>query len=88
MDSMEKYAGKIEYRLICIIGRESGIGEIAESIKKIERLSRDNKRFADTFAGIDLAGNESAQSPAELRTAVMPFLENCVHVTNHAGETE
>jgi adenosine deaminase len=88
MDTMEKYADKIEYRLICIIGRESGIQEIEGSIQKIDTLLQENSRFAKKLAGIDLAGNEGRLQPMKLREAFMPFLEKCIHITIHAGETE
>lgn len=88
MDVFDRYKEQIEYRLIGIIGREADIYEIQESIKKIETLLSVNKRFAGALAGIDLAGNEGTAPPRALREYFMPFLEKCIRITIHAGETE
>jgi adenosine deaminase len=88
MDNFEKYGKLIEYRLICIVGRESGITEIQESIQKIVSLMDTNPRFLNKLAGIDLAGNEGNLRPVELREYFIPFMEKCIHITIHAGETE
>ncbi|GHT28355.1 hypothetical protein FACS18942_08700 [Planctomycetales bacterium] len=76
------------YRLIVIVGRQSGIEDIKDSIEEIVGLLKRNKRFAAKLVGIDLAGNESATSPEMLREHFMPFLERCIRITIHAGETE
>ena len=86
MDSLDKHS--INYRLICIIGREVEMMEIKDSIHKIEKLLKENRRFEEKLVGIDLAGDESTLEPRDLREAFMPFLERCIHVTIHAGETE
>jgi adenosine deaminase len=88
MDTMDKYKKVITYRLICIIGRESGIDDIYKSIDIINKLRISNPRFKEKLVGVDLAGNEERNSPKELRNSFMPFLENCIHITIHAGETE
>ena len=51
-------------------------------------LKRKNADFAARLAGIDLAGNEGDGKAADFRERFMPFLQNCIHVTIHAGETE
>jgi len=83
---------KIEYRLLCIIGRDAKHAEIKNSIKnsikKIENLRKTNERFLKKFAGIDLAGTEGACKPKDIRDDFMPFLEKCIPITIHAGETE
>jgi len=47
-----------------------------------------NGAFAEKLAGVDLAGTEGKLPPEKLRSVFMPFLERCVHLTIHAGETE
>ncbi|MDR0521902.1 MAG: hypothetical protein LBH00_08650 [Planctomycetaceae bacterium] len=76
------------YRLIVIVGRQSGLSDIKDSITQIVDLLKTNKKFADKLVGIDLAGNESAAKPEQLRELFMPFLEQCIRITIHAGETE
>jgi len=36
--------------------------------------------------GFDLAGNESACRPQEVRENLLPLMEKCLHITIHAGE--
>lgn len=85
--TMDEQKG-IEYQLICIIGRQSGHDEIEKSIHELLSLMKRNNLFKNKLAGIDLAGDESACSPKELREMFMPFLQECVHITIHAGETQ
>lgn len=87
MNSMDQFQNKIEYRLICIIGRQD-IKQINDSITELLSLINQNERFRERLAGIDLAGDESVNPPKELRDNFMPFLEECIHITIHAGETE
>ena len=77
-----------DYRIIVIIGREASLSEIKDSIDAIQKLSSANSRFSSRFAGVDLAGAESAAEPAKLRELFMDFLRDCIHITIHAGETE
>ncbi len=93
MDSLGRYSENFDYRLIWIMPRESRTGrcvkeEIKRSLDTITELLKTNERFRDKLVGIDLAGNEGAASPADLRESFMPVLEQCIHVTIHAGETE
>jgi adenosine deaminase len=86
MDVMD--GSGIEYRIICILGRNSSIDRIQESVKSIQQLRETNPRFKKKLAGVDLAGTEGTQNPAALRDCFMPFLRDCVSITIHAGETE
>jgi adenosine deaminase len=88
MDAMDKFSDKIMYNIICIVGRQSGHEEIEQSISEIINLLDNNEHFANKLVGIDLAGNESSNSPKQLRELFMPFLKRCIHITIHAGETE
>lgn len=87
INTMNNYTN-IEYRIICIIGREAGMDSIKNNINQIIDLQDKNKKFKEKFAGIDLAGNESKGTPSALRESFMCFLENCISITIHAGETE
>ena len=86
--TLDAYKEKLEYRLIYIIGRQASFEEIKNSIEIIDQLFIDNPDAAKKIAGIDLAGNEGATSPASLRNLFMPLLERCMKITIHAGETE
>lgn len=88
MDGMDEFEGKLEYRLICIIGRQAEKGSIQENIQLLQEAYKKNEHFAAKLVGIDLAGNEAKGKPSELRESFMPLLKDCVHITIHAGETE
>lgn len=86
--TLKKKSEKLEYRFIYIIGRQASKDEIRQSIKEIIDLMEHNSDFKNRLVGIDLAGNEGATKPSELRDDFMPLLEKCVNITIHAGETE
>ena len=85
--TMDKYP-MITYRLIYIIGRQSGRDEIEIIINELLALIERNTSFRNKLAGIDLAGDEAVNSPRELREMFMPFLQACIRITIHAGETQ
>ena len=87
MDTLDGYHEHFDYRLIVIIGRQAKDSELFQSIGSTLALMESNSRFAGKLAGVDLAGDEGARPPAELRPHFMPFLERCLRVTIHAGET-
>lgn len=87
LETMDKQK-ELSYRLIYIIGRQSKDEEIEESIKQLLALMKRNVSFKNKLVGIDLAGDESVNSPKKLREMFMPFLQECIHVTIHAGETQ
>lgn len=88
LESMQKFSKKIEYRFIYIIGRQASKNDIVLAIDEIVSLLDKNPEFAKYLVGVDLAGNEGATKPSELRDSFMPLLERCIKVTIHAGETE
>ena len=87
-NTLKRKSEKLEYRFIYIIGRQSSKKEIKDSIQDILDLMKHNSDFKNKLVGIDLAGNEGATKPSELREDFMPLLEKCVNITIHAGETE
>lgn len=88
MRELEKFKGKLEYRFIYIIGRQDSKEKIKQVVKDILNLLEHNPDFREKLVGIDLAGNEGATKPSELRNEFMPLLEKCLSITIHAGETE
>ncbi len=86
--TLEKYSDRLEYRFIYIIGRQATKAEIKKSVDEILGLLERNSDFRSKLVGIDLAGNEGATKPSELRDEFMPLLEKCLNITIHAGETE
>jgi adenosine deaminase len=88
MDVLDGYREYFDYRLIIIIGRQAKIHQLLRSIASTLELMETNIRFRQKLAGIDLAGSEGARKPSELRAYFMPFLQQCLRITIHAGETE
>jgi len=78
---------KLTYRLIYIIGRQGSDNEMKNSISELQTLMERNSSLKETLVGIDLAGDESFNSPKALRELFIPLLEACLHLTIHAGET-
>lgn len=87
-ETLKQFSDKLEYRFIYIIGRQSSRKDIENSINEIIKLFDENPEIREKLVGIDLAGNEGATKPSELRDAFMPLLERCIRITIHAGETE
>lgn len=88
MRKLEQFKGKLEYRFLYIIGRQDSKEKINQVVKDILNLLEQNPDFRKKLVGIDLAGNEGATKPSELREEFMPLLEKCLSITIHAGETE
>lgn len=88
MQTLNRHSSDFEYRLIYIIGRQSSKKEIENAIDEILNLIEENPDFKNKLVAIDLAGNEGATKPSELRNEFMPLLEKCINITIHAGETE
>ena len=87
-ETLKQFSEKLEYRFIYIIGRQASKKEIEDSITEIVKLFDENQEIKEKLVGIDLAGNEGATKPSELRDVFMPLMERCIKITIHAGETE
>lgn len=86
--TLEMFSDRLDYRFIYIIGRQAKKEEIKKSVDDILLLLEQNSDFKRKLVGIDLAGNEGATKPSEVRDDFMPLLEKCINITIHAGETE
>jgi len=86
IDELEKSG--LEFRLILIAGRDKKLSEIHQIIEFAEEQLRESSSFKHYFGGMDLAGPEHTRSPEEIRHAFYPLMENCSHITIHAGEGE
>ena len=87
IETMDKQ-NLITYRLIYIIERQGGHDEIKKIINDLLALMKRNTPFKNKLVGIDVAGDESVNSPKSLRKLFMPFLQACIRITIHAGETQ
>jgi len=74
--------------IIFIASRHGEMSKIVEHIELAKSLmGPDGSGFPD-LVGFDLAGNEEAGRPSEMRDAFMPMMEKCMHFTIHAGEIQ
>lgn len=58
--------------------------DLYKSLKDDARIGGD---FSSYFRGFDLAGDEGAKSPKEMRESFEEILKDCLSITIHAGET-
>ncbi len=79
------------FRFLFIASRHRRMSDIYRHLELIEELEdRGNPlpEFHRRFAGVDLAGNEAARRPNELRPAFLPLMRKCRYLTIHAGENQ
>jgi adenosine deaminase len=81
----ELQASGIETTMILTASRHGSPEEMDRMISLAEALLENNAGVT-VFRGFDLAGNEQARRPADVRTLLLPLMEHCLHVTIHAGE--
>jgi adenosine deaminase len=74
-------------RLIFIASRHRDVREAQIQVELALELLDTSERFCSRFVGFDLAGDEAASSPKDMREVFMPMLARCQHLTIHAGET-
>lgn len=74
-----------DVRLIFIASRHRKKEAIQHHVELVDRF-KDDSDFRDRFVGFDLAGNEQALPPEEVREYFLPLMEEVVHITIHAGE--
>lgn len=69
------------YSLILTASRHGLMSRVYQHIELAERLMED-----ENLRGFDLAGNEEARTPQEVRESLITLMERCMHFTIHAGE--
>lgn len=72
--------------ILLIASRHGNLQKISKSIDLVNEM-RGNHLFDRYFRGFDLAGNESACSPKEVRDQFLDIMRDCYNITIHAGET-
>lgn len=83
-----KAHAEVDHCLIFSASRHGRMSRVYEHIELAQSLlGRDGSGFPH-LRGFDLAGNEAAASPSDMRQAFMPMMERCMHFTIHAGETD
>ncbi len=82
--SLREYSGRMKSKIIIIASRHGDEKDIQKAVELAVEVSGDQESL---LAGMDLAGDEAARRPEEVRTLFLPLLEKCMGVTIHAGET-
>ena len=75
-------------RIIIIGSRHGKPEQLRLHITLAQNIMETDTPYARYLVGFDIAGNEAAKSPRELRKALEPLRRNCLRFTIHAGETE
>lgn len=77
---------EVDSSVIIIASRHGGDDKIQQSVELVKQL-KDDALFKKYFRGFDLAGDESAKSPKEVREQFLEVMKDCYNITIHAGET-
>ncbi len=85
LDGAERIEG-CDVRLMFIASRHGEPAQITGHVELAVRLLEEDERFAQRFAGFDLAGDEQVCEPAALRREFAPLREEVIRITIHAGE--
>lgn len=82
----EEFEGKTpETTLLFIASRHGKMEQVEEHVRLAARLLDARPPYA-MLRGFDLAGNEQAKPAGQMREALMPMMERCLHFSIHAGE--
>jgi len=76
------------YSLIFTASRHGKMSKVHEHIELAGELMGGGENDFTSFRGFDLAGDERAGSPSQMREAFMSMMEKCMRFTIHAGETQ
>lgn len=60
---------------------------INQHIELAKTILKNGNEGKVKLTGFDVAGDEKAKSPKELRKFFLPIMEKCLKITTHAGET-
>lgn len=77
---------EVDSSVIIIASRHGGDDKIQQSVELVKQL-KDDALFKKYFRGFDLAGDESAKTPKEVREQFLEIMKDCYNITIHAGET-
>lgn len=75
-----------QFKIIIIGSRHAGADELKDHVQLMLDLSAMSD-FSSFLAGFDIAGDETAASPSEMRSKLETLLKKCIRFTIHAGET-
>lgn len=78
---------EIKCSVILIASRHGDLEKIKECVDFAGTTMRNHKLFKKYFRGFDLAGDEKAKSPEEVRPHFLNAMKECYNITIHAGET-
>ncbi|HOK00202.1 MAG TPA: hypothetical protein PLW34_11655 [Termitinemataceae bacterium] len=93
LQSVHHHRGPLMVGVILIASRHRRMSEIYKSVEMYEALAEDpdgefQALFKAYVKGFDVAGDESARAPHEMRNAFIPILQQCLSITIHAGENQ
>ncbi len=71
---------------LIIIGSRHNNPELLKRHIELARNLAEDVRYKQFFVGFDIAGDETAKSPSELKTDMEDLLRQCIRTTIHAGE--
>jgi adenosine deaminase len=77
---------EVETSVVLIASRHGGDDKILQSIELVKQM-KSEVLFKKYFRGFDLAGDESAKTPKEVREQFLEIMKDCYNITIHAGET-
>ncbi len=83
-EEIKKYENKITVKLLIIASRHGDFSKIDQHVELSKELMNLKNNF---LVGFDLAGDESSANPSSLREKFLKVMEDCLHITIHAGET-
>lgn len=76
-----------DYSIIFIASRHGKKELIMEHIELAKNILINGNKGKIKLTGFDVAGNEKAKTPAELRNDLEDIMKECLKITIHAGET-
>lgn len=86
LDDLHRQTG-IQARLIITASRHREPDAIRHLLTQVGQIL-DDPRLAPWLVGLDLAGNEQAMPPEQVREHFLRAMEACLHISIHAGENQ
>ena len=74
--------------LLFIASRHGSLHRVQEHVDLAQEVLSWPQEHQVSLCGFDLAGGEDARGAEQMRQVLMPMLEQCLHMTIHAGETQ